>query len=588
MRGKKKPKYYLFPVKEGVKPTHHSFLCMDTENDPDTGVFILAALYGYYQDHHGKEHLIEEVYHDRHQLMNRLKEIAKKGGKNINYRLGLFNAPYDIYFIRELVNDTTRITVGGRLITARLKCGGQKGIPIFDATNLVDGKLEKWMEDLNMEEKYGIKKLPLSQLEDRCLMDAKATYYLFKWLEDTFVYEFKIPLKYTIGSSALTLFQRHYLKQPLIRYNDFFNQYERKAYRGGRVEVFKRGKQEYLSFDVNSMYVGIMKDLDIPLPQSAKYHKDGSRFDLNKIKAAVVYCKVSIPKQIAAPLPYIDNNTHKLIFPYGIFKGYYTSMELKEAIKYGTKILEVYDYVEYTQLKPLFRDYAIKIWEKRLECKAAGLKPMDKMYKKLGNSLYGKFGEKHQQNDWIRISDFDADFNCDGALIRKDVDGTEYVYVSSKRGEDSTHTFPIIAVWITSAARIKLLRMIKKYEKDVTYVDTDSIKISTTSHEYPKDSKELGGWGIENEGKVKTDYFYRPKMYSNKHKGVPNNAKLIKEDEDGFEFEFRLPIKRSSSLRRGIVQNKWIKQIKRITKKDDKRDWISENESYPLYVCEED
>ena len=597
-KNNKQPNYFLFPQPDGIKPTYHSIICVDTENDPNTGEFILGAVYGYYSDHHGKEHLAERVFFDRFELMKYLKEIADKGGKNnINYWLGFFNAAYDVYYIRELINDTTRITVSGRLITARLKVGGQKGIPIYDATNLVRGSLEKWIKNLDMEEKYGIKKLPLEQLKDRCLMDAKATYHLFKWLEDVFVKGFDIPMKLTIGSEALTLFQRKYLKIKLYRYKKEYNDYERKAYRGGRVEVFKRGKHFVRSFDVNSMYLSLMRDLNIPLPQSAIKHNDGKDFNINKVKAAIVKCRVFVPNQVVAPLPYYDENRKKLLFPCGFLDGYWTSLELKESLKYGVRIIKVYDYIEYTKLYPLFRDYADFIWKKRQENKGKGDSNLDYLYKTLGNSLYGKFGEMRRGGDWIKLEDLsggdgdgdsgkDNTGDCDivGALIKELITGEKYVYIKKNNEEedsDSKHTFPIIAVWITSAARIKLLREMKKYEMDIVYCDTDSIKIRATATSFPKDSKELGGWGFEYEGE---EVYYRPKLYGTKRKGIPNDAKLIKEDKEYEEYQFNQPIKRATSIRRCLPQNKWIKQVKKISKKDDKREWLNDEESYPLWI----
>ena len=493
----------------------------------------------------------------------------------IPYHLGLFNADYDLYYIREIVNDASRVYVGSRLITARLKVGGKKGIQIWDATNLVRGSLEDWVKNLHMEEKYGIKKLSLNNLADRCLNDAKATYYLFKWLEDTMVYEFKIPLKKTIGACAREIYKRHFQKIPFVRNSERINEYERKAYRGGRCEVFKRGLQRVRSYDVNSMYLSIMRDTEIPIPQTAQLHNDGTNFDIDK--PCIAHVKVRVPDQIIAPLPYMKN---KLIFPVGEFTGYYTTPELRTAVELGgVEIIEVYDYIEYEQTEPIFREYANYIWKKRQEMKGKGDSNMDYMYKTLGNSLYGKYGEQNEIGGWVKLEDWNG--KAEGYEIVKHVDGTEYVYISKEK-KDSKHTFPVIPTWITSHARIKLYKEMKKREKWVVYCDTDSIHILADCPNQIESSKELGGWGFEYEAE---QVYYRPKFYGKKRKGVPKRAEKKEENDDSEIYQYKAPVKRASAIRRNIIQNTWIEIMKAISKVDDKRIWEG-NESKPIVIKE--
>jgi len=569
-----KPKYWEYPRRRGIKPTHHPFICMDIENNPDTGEFILGALYGYYKDHHGKHHKVEGIYYDRYDIIEILSDIAKRGGeKNTPYHLGLFNADYDLYYIREIVNDSSRVYVGSRLITARLKVGGKRGIQIWDATNLVRGTLEDWIKNLHMEEKYGIRKLPLEQLAERCMMDTKATWYLFKWLEDTMIYEFKIPLKKTIGACAREIYRRHFQKIPLVRNNQFLNDFERKAYRGGRCEVFKRGLRRVRSYDVNSMYLSIMRDVEIPIPQSGQYHDSGIGFDVDK--PAVVECKVYIPKQIIAPLPYMGK---KLIFPVGEFMGCWVTPELRTAIDLGgAEIREVYRYIEYEETAPIFKEYAEFIWQKRQEMKGKGDSNLDYMYKTLGNSLYGKYGEQNEIGGWVKLDDFKG--NAEGYDVVEYIDGKKYIYLTKER-RDSKHTFPIIPTWITAHARIKLYKEMKKREKYVVYCDTDSIHILSECPNPIESSKELGGWEFEYE---REQVYYRPKFYGSKRKGVPRRAKKIEDREHSEIYEYKAPVKRATALRRGLTQNIWLVIEKVISKEDDKRVWNG-NESEPIEI----
>lgn len=571
----KKWKFQEFKLDASTRIIHHPFICMDVENNPRTGEFICACLYGKYKNHHGKEIEVEETFTDRFELMERLKQIAKAGGKkNIPFYLGLFNAEYDLYYIRELVNDYSRIEVNGRLITARLNIGGKRGIPVMDATNHVRGSLENWIYFLKMDEKYGIQKLSLDNLQERCMMDTKATYYLFNWLEDMYHDEFKINMKFTVGSCAREYFRKYFQKENFIRNNQFLNDFERKAYRGGRVEVFIRGRQKVKAYDINSMYISIMKDALIPIPQSAQYSKDVHSYDINTL--SIIHCKVHVPEQIIAPLPYYDEQTKKLIFPIGTFDGYWTNVELKNAMRYGAKILEIYDYIYYKRADYIFRDFAITIWKKRQEHKSAGNADLDYLYKTIGNSLYGKFGEQHSKSTWIRIDD-DTD-DLENAEVKEWM-GNKYIFQSQPK-EDSKHTFPCIPVFITSYARIKLLNTMKEIgEENVVYCDTDSNHILAKSKCQIKSSTDLGDFKYEY---TKRQTYYRPKMYGEKKKGVPKKARISHiKAKNKLRFRYRKPTKRKESIRRGLSQNKWIKVRKEISLEDDKRVWYG-NKSLPI------
>ena len=579
---------YIFPVKVAVggEPRHHPFIAFDVENDPNTGDFICGSIYGEYKDHHGRLHRVREYFEDRFYLMERIKQIADSGGKKNNpFNLVGFNVDYDLHYIRELVDDSTRLSVGSRLITARLKCGTydkdskkRTGIKVYDATNYVRGSLEDWIKVLNMEEKYGVKKFPLSQLKERNLMDSKATWILINWLEDTMVNEFKIPLQLTIGSCSLYFFRKHFLKHTIKRNNQFLNDYERKAYRGGRVEVFKRGKHFVRSYDVNSMYLSILHDNYFPDPQSATYHKGSYGCDITDGKFRIIHAKVTVPQQIVAPLPYYNEKKNKLLFPCGIFDGYFVSVELVNSLQYGVKILEIYDYVEYARKERYFKDFAAFVWKARQRAKKKGDSNLDYMYKTIGNSLYGKIGEQRKEGGWIRLSDYEG--STEGLLMKK-YQGDEYVYTKpSQPAYDSIHTFPCIPAFVTAYGRIKLLNKLKEDEENAVYSDTDSVKLENQKGK-PTDSKELGGWGYEYD---REEVFYRPKLYGKKRKGIPKRAELIAVGEENEYYTYKKPLKRSEAIRKEDTQNRWITIMKKVLLTDDKRRWLKDGNSLPITI----
>jgi len=560
----------------GKNPHHHPLLAIDVENNPDTGQFICAGLYGYRKDHHGKQHLINKYFDDREELKKFLLSFPPEK-KNIPFYLIGFNFGYDHPFIHDIIKPESLFYAGSNFITARLT----NNVKMIDLCNHVDGSLEDWIGHLKMYESHAIKKETLDDLKVRVMSDVQATYILGVFIQDFYV-DMGVSFKFTIGSAALSLFTRKFFKY-MFRREDKYNNYERAAYRGGRVEIFEKGIHEVKSYDVNSMYLSIMTNELIPDPNTIKVYIDNNRDWKENFKnyEGVFHVKVKVGKQKVMCLPYVHNG--KLIFPYGEFSGYWTSIELKEALKNGYKITECYSYVIYRKMLPLFKEFGEFIWNKRLEYKAAGNKGMDILVKKMGNTPYGKFAQRNKKGGyWGKLSDYKG--NLEGVNINPTtVYNEEYVAISGDIMEDAKHTFPIISVWISSHARIKLYRMMKKHEYSIIYVDTDSIKIKSTDNEVS--SKELGGWGYEYS---KKQLFIKPKFYDDKCKGVPKRAELYCDLGDHqVKATYDKPNKFKESIRRGLIINKWESRTKIIDMNDDKRNWISEFQSEPIEINEQ-
>jgi hypothetical protein len=562
--------YFLFPIETKGMRHPPPFIAFDTENDPSSGDFISGAIYGKYIDSNKHIHPTEGYYEDRFDLQQKLLDIAEKRPGRNAFRLVGHNVDYDLKYINEIVDDSTRLSAGSRLITARLKMGSTKGIKIYDSSNFVRGSLESWIKDLDMKKNYGVVKLPLTQLKERNIMDAKATYHLITWIEDFMNKNLDIPLQLTLGASSLYFFKKKHLKYPLIRYNGFHNQYERKAYRGGRVEAFRRGIQRVKSYDVHKMYLSIMKDEVVPLPQSARYVKNDIGFkDVYKDNKTlfIAHARVEVPDQYIAPLPYYSDELRKLIFPVGTFEGYFTSVELRDAVEnYGVIIKKVFNYMYYKESIPLFHDFAKHVYETQEKYASLGLSNFIYMIKTIGNSLYGKLGEKHGGGVWVKIIDFTD--SIEGLNMKTLHDGEEYGYIRGGVATDSTHTFPGIPAFITGYGRVKLLHRMKEHEYYIIYCDTDSTHFDACV-DLP-DEKGIGNWGFEYE---RTQMYYRPKMYGSKIKGVPKRAELVGSGVDKKYFSFEKPLKRAESIRRHDVQNRWIRQLKTVSIHDDKRTW---------------
>ena len=558
-------------------PMHHPLLAFDVENDPVTGAFICAAVYGYIRDHHGKEHKQKEYFTKQTEFTDYLMDLRKSGDKDIPTKLIAFNLSYDLWFLMKISNDGDTLSTGSNIIVSKLK----NGLNIMDLTNLTrQGSLGDWIGYLSEEmAKCGIyKKESLDNLKKRNESDAKATWVLGNYLENFFTGEIGIPLKLTIASAARYLFSLRFFKDYWYREENklWMNEYERKAYRGGRVEAFKGGiERVFVGYDVNSMYLSVMRDELYPDPNSAKY----IRTPLTLPPSPVLYIAdvtVTVPKQYIGVLPVINPDNGKLIFPTGTFRGSFASPELNYVIDNAdVKVVKIHSLIQYKG-KPYFKEYAEFIWKKRKEYKDKGNKGMDILIKYLGNTLYGGFGQKNKDSFFGKLSDYTITSDVKPAI--SEINGVKYVTATTSDGEDSKHTFPCIPVLITSYARVLLLKALRANAENLIYTDTDSMKLRNVAKDIVV-GDGLGEWGYE--GVEINVPVYKSKMYGDKCKGVPKRAVLEWEDEVRKIYSYDKPNKMKESFRRGLTPALWKKTIKEVSKIDDKRIWADEKTSMP-------
>ena len=618
-------------------PLHHCLLAFDVENNPITGAFICAAVYGEINVRsHGKakpKH-IEAYFTSQKEFTDYLMDLRPEGMKEIPTKLIAFNLSYDLWFLMKISADGDTLSNGSNIIVSKLK----NGIPIMDLTNLTrQGSLEAWIGYLKEEmSKYGLYKKEvlrdadlkdskdlfkpnnpnylraMNTLEIRVKSDAKATWILGNYLENFFTKEIGIPLKLTIAGAARYLFSLRFFEDYWFRPEEklWISDYERKSYRGGRVEAFKGGVERiFVGYDVNSMYLSVMRDEMFPDPNSARYVREPSSLpgigltangEWNTVSPEslapeplyIADVTVSVPKQYIGVLPVLNPDNDKLIFPTGTFRGHFVSPELNYVIKEcGVKVLKIHSIITY-KAKPYFKEYAEFIWKKRKEYKDKGNKGMDILIKYLGNVLYGGFGQKNKDSFFGKLEDLTisgfsglAAQSGTNELNRQrakpaisEIDGVKYVTITSSEGEDSKHTFPCIPVFITSYARLLLLKALRANEKTLIYTDTDSLKLRGVAKGI-KVGDGLGEWGYE--GVEINVPVYKSKMYGTKCKGVPKRAVLVWNDETRKIYTYDKPNKMKESFRRGLIPALWKKTIKEVSKIDDKRLWIDEKISLP-------
>ncbi len=572
---------FHFAQRQAAIPKPRYYVAFDTETRDD-GSFICGAYYGVIPGRR-EDTVVSEYCADLQAFREtflQIEQLAK--AQKRSFTLIGFNTAYDITYLGNIVDSALRLDAGSRFIQARTV----NGTKILDISNHVIGRLEDWIERLKMQERYGIcKRENYLDTEEgkraQVLDDARATHILTKWVESNLIKKFGIGLTPTKFGAALKIFQSRYFKGKWARSDSeqWKNDFERESYYGGRCEVFRRGLQRVTSYDVNSMYVAIMRDELIPNPSITQYLKNPEQIvGMIDTEFLTIDSRVRVPKTRIGLLPYRCPDTGKLIFPWGEWRGTYNSVELREAIKWGAEIVKVYRALWYPESDRYFRDYAQMTIDGRKRAKMRGDTAEELLYKFYGNGLYGKFGQRNTKGgQYVRLSQFKGDLK--GLRIVPGA-GDYWVELPVTGYEDSWHTFPVVCSTITAYARAKMLSALCHNAETAVYCDTDSLKcvgkaVGITVSDAP------GDWGYEYEAEQE---FYRPKRYADKRKGVPKSAILVAKTDDSETYEFERPTKFRTAIRQHCAQNVWRREIKTLSLIDDKREWLEDGSSYPLYV----
>lgn len=332
----------------------------------------------------------------------------------------------------------------------------------------------------------------------------------------------------TAPSAALRLFQRRFLSRFLERNKHFegcqdgdcqacAHAFVRKAYKGGRVEVFRLSGKKLFYFDINSSYpaammagmpAGLMISHEgVPPRPLDHYFALAERGDW----VGFVECDVTVPEDCALPpLPYHEPDTGKLLFPVGKFSGVWDLAELALLKEVGGEVRTIRKLVLYPS-EPIFRKMIQELYPLRDKRNPKYQEGLGKLVKLLLNALYGKFGQRPERTEVQ---------NCPPEKVRAaEVEGTSPAggdagavvwYVPTE--VDQAHIMPQISAHITSLARVRLwwgMREVMDRGGSVYYLDTDSIVCDVAL----PSSSELGRLKREFECPNLWGQFVRPKVY---------------------------------------------------------------------------
>lgn len=365
----------------------------------------------------------------------------------------------------------------------------------------------------------------------------------------------------TAAATSMNLFRRRFLKNKIPRHAHFpdcpgykedplavnglqpldepepctgcLHDFVRAAYFGGRTEIFKMTGQNLRYFDINSSYVHALCE---PMPAGEKMIEYGQiSWKMAESYVGFAKCTVWIPESCEIPpLPFVSPETGKLKFEKGLLEGTWDVAELAllEHPRVQGTIVKV-ERVVWIRGKVVAKDMMMELWKLRDKSLPTFDKGVSECAKLLGNSLYGKFGQRRERTSIVRARDVPAHggecFLCGGVAperreICKGCEGSKPCgpgghetsldggYWYKHKDVDPAYVIPQIAAHVTSLARIRLFHFMMTaldLGGRVYMVDTDSV---ITDADMPCSNK-LGDLKDEYPDKTLNFHAVQPKVY---------------------------------------------------------------------------
>lgn len=434
-----------------------------------------------------------------------------------------FGGKYDFlffidYLMREAPTEFTfdsGIPRGSGLLCFTVKYADKKrqkscSLKFYDSSALLPFSLKKLTESFNVDHKkteYDYENMPkkadkelLDYLETDCRGLHQVLTKFYNWPLVA-----KAGRSISMASQALRVF-RTFMKEPINSLTSGEDRFVRKAYFGGRTEIFKPvfikkdyGNKNLSCYDINSLYPSVML-YDMPT------NSLGFTFDYDPDAMGFYEAEVEVPKMYIPPLGTVFevNKTEKFIFPTGKFKGVFSTIELEYAKTQGVIVHSTGRGLLFKNGGPIFKEYIETLYKMRLEAKKKNDGVTDILTKLLMNSTYGRFGLRTRDREQIVEDTGEEGQKPFLEIMRNDKYSSR---ISKVKSNLNSFNNVAVAAWVTSLARITMHKQYVKCGKNIWYTDTDSL--FTT--ENLGDSGKLGE--MKEEYAVQKACFILPKTY---------------------------------------------------------------------------
>lgn len=307
----------------------------------------------------------------------------------------------------------------------------------------------------------------------------------------------------TLASQAFTAFRHRFMHTEIFcDANPDALEIARNSYRGGRVECRRLGHitGPITVLDVNSMYPAVMRALEVPVKLLTVLSRRTPAEFAPYLERTAAVAEVELDTD--QPCYPVDHDG-RLCFPVGRFVTTLAGPELSHAFDAG-HVVTVRRAALYERAA-VFTDFVDWCWQSRADAQARGDTVNAWLYKIMGNSLYGKFGQRGRV--WKFTGETRPGITAD--LSSYDLESHTWRRLRVVAGQvqelttdaESFNSHPAIASYVTSAARWLIWTLCNAAGLDnVLYMDTDSLFIlgepnaAITRH---IDPHALGGLKVE-------------------------------------------------------------------------------------------
>lgn len=527
------------------------------------------------------------------------------------------NMRFDIgkVFGQILGDDQWKILMAGsRLITAKyvLKKGtinkrtGKKSgdhiITFADTYNLLVTSLANIGESFGYEKGNTPKKFIDGTCDPKNITDEDINYCLrdceivlkFLAFYGNFLEQFQVKLRSTISANAKAIWQRTYLSPDNRKYwiNDLEDEKFRKAYYGGRTEVFvsRHEHKTVYHYDINSQYPSQMKYNLFPNPDKLHSFDHPKNFveNIDKVEGCAD-CTVTTPNDLHIPvLPFRTKSN--LIFPLGTFRGVWCLPELRLALSHGYEIVEVHECTVSKPCESPFLEY-IKIFETmKKEATTNKDTAIREMSKRFMNALSGKFAQRIPNEPQIYTRNKDelpknVPFSVQNGMF----------VTKPAKLERSSGTAVSLISYITSYSRVLLYEGLNE---TTLYCDTDSAFVYEPFPNHQVHPTDFGKWNLEHV--LLETYFVDPKKYAMRSAHGEQHVKIkgvgwrdVKRvirtpadmDKDVLTFDQAPILQFKTAFRLGAVPMSTIAGTKSITRHAlPKRNFSKNGDSTPIIL----
>lgn len=398
-------------------------------------------------------------------------------------------------------------------------------------------------------------------------------------------------IKLTVPSLAMFQFRANYLPKDIV-FSELVDEFY-ESYYGGRTEAFRIGKVKAKVYDINSLYPYAM--IHTIFPDVKHLHKIldlNVKYLLYLIDTYEGLAKVTVRHKETyfgyLPVRMEINKSEKLVFPVGEFETIVNFNELRFALDEGVvEILKVEYAIYGNPVESPFVDFVNDNYNKRLQTP----NELDKtIYKLIMNSLYGRFAMRMKMSTtyyddlpYTIIKELElADKFYDLQLFNIERNDC-YLITENEQMKNSFFSIPTYSSYITSYARVKLLKaMIANEKNNVCYCDTDSIFLMDIFD--GKLSNDIGDWKVEPKIVIEVNGLKNYK-YENEAgeettviKGISRNSTKISEGKYSTTKYYK--------TKQSIVQNKeagqQFEQTKTLRHIYDKRTILEDGNTKPI------